>query len=234
MICNRRTFFTGSFRPSRWVPDWPGPAHKAQTIGSAIGVIGTGGRARGLMTLLKRLPGNEMVAVCDVYEPRVLQAAEIAGTADDEGRRLPPHPRRPRDRCGRDRHARSLAQDDHARRGRGGQGRLRREAGLAHDRRRRGDGEGHREPRSRSCRPARSSAAGITGCSASRSSTPAGWDRSPSSRPTGISTRPPATTRRSRWTSSIGNGGSAPAPDQPFRPERFYQWRHFWDFGGGS
>ena len=44
-----------------------------------IGVIGTGGRARGLMTLLKRLPGNEMVAVCDVYEPRLLQAAEIAG-----------------------------------------------------------------------------------------------------------------------------------------------------------
>ena len=24
------------------------------------------------------------------------------------------------------------------------------------------------------------------------------------------------------------------APDQPFRPERFYQWRHFWDFGGGG
>ena len=24
-----------------------------------------------------------------------------------------------------------------------------------------------------------------------------------------------------------------PAPNQPFRPERFYQWRHFWDFGGG-
>jgi predicted dehydrogenase len=24
-----------------------------------------------------------------------------------------------------------------------------------------------------------------------------------------------------------------PAKDQPFRPERFYQWRHFWDFGGG-
>ena len=44
-----------------------------------IGVIGTGGRARGLMTLLKRLPGNEMVAICDVYEPRLLQAAEIAG-----------------------------------------------------------------------------------------------------------------------------------------------------------
>jgi predicted dehydrogenase len=24
-----------------------------------------------------------------------------------------------------------------------------------------------------------------------------------------------------------------PAKDQPFRPERFYQWRHYWDFGGG-
>jgi predicted dehydrogenase len=45
-----------------------------------IGVIGTGGRARGLMTLLKRLPGNEIVAICDVYEPRLLQAAEIAAT----------------------------------------------------------------------------------------------------------------------------------------------------------
>ena len=46
-----------------------------------IGVIGTGGRARSLMNLLKRLPGNEMVAVCDVYEPRMLQAVEIAGTS---------------------------------------------------------------------------------------------------------------------------------------------------------
>ena len=24
-----------------------------------------------------------------------------------------------------------------------------------------------------------------------------------------------------------------PAPDRPFQPERFYQWRHFWDYGGG-
>src|ERR1044071_1073280 len=46
-----------------------------------IGVIGTGGRARGLMGLLKRLPGNEMVAICDVYEPRLLQAGEITGPA---------------------------------------------------------------------------------------------------------------------------------------------------------
>jgi predicted dehydrogenase len=44
-----------------------------------IGVIGTGGRARGLMNQLKTVAGAEMTAVCDVYEPRMLQAAEIAG-----------------------------------------------------------------------------------------------------------------------------------------------------------
>ncbi|HET7695704.1 MAG TPA: Gfo/Idh/MocA family oxidoreductase [Vicinamibacterales bacterium] len=44
-----------------------------------IGIVGTGGRARGLMNQLKRLSGAEIVAVCDVYEPRLLQAAEIAG-----------------------------------------------------------------------------------------------------------------------------------------------------------
>jgi predicted dehydrogenase len=44
-----------------------------------IGVIGTGGRARGLMKQLKDLPGQEMVAVSDVYEPRMLEAAEITG-----------------------------------------------------------------------------------------------------------------------------------------------------------
>ena len=97
------------------------------------------------MRQLRDLPGNEIVAVCDVYEPRLLQAAEIAGAAaakvadyrrilDDKDDRRRPH-RRPR----------SLAQDDDARRGRRGQGRLRRKAGLAHHRRGRRDG-----PRGRS------------------------------------------------------------------------------------
>ena len=44
-----------------------------------VGVIGTGGRARGLMKQLRELPGQEIVAVSDVYEPRLLEAAEIAG-----------------------------------------------------------------------------------------------------------------------------------------------------------
>ena len=41
-----------------------------------IGVIGTGGRARGLMRNLKDLPGQQIVAVSDVYEPRMMEAAE--------------------------------------------------------------------------------------------------------------------------------------------------------------
>ena len=35
-----------------------------------IGALGTGGRCRYLLTLLKSLPGNELVEVCDVYAPR--------------------------------------------------------------------------------------------------------------------------------------------------------------------
>ena len=46
-----------------------------------LGAIGTGGRCRGLMGLLKKLPGNELVAVSDVYEPNLLRAVEVAGSA---------------------------------------------------------------------------------------------------------------------------------------------------------
>ena len=45
-----------------------------------IGVIGTGGRARGLMRNLKDLPGQQIVAVSDVYEPRMVEAAAIPAT----------------------------------------------------------------------------------------------------------------------------------------------------------
>ena len=80
MICDRRTFFaaaTGLAIGTRMA------AATAQGANDRIrvGVIGTGGRARGLMNVLKRLPGNELVAACDVYEPRLLQAGEIAGPA---------------------------------------------------------------------------------------------------------------------------------------------------------
>jgi predicted dehydrogenase len=44
-----------------------------------IGGIGTGGRAQGLLEELKHLPGTELVGVCDVYEPKMLQALKICG-----------------------------------------------------------------------------------------------------------------------------------------------------------
>jgi predicted dehydrogenase len=44
-----------------------------------VGLIGTGGRCMYLARLLKSLPGNEVVAACDVYEPRRLEAVEKMG-----------------------------------------------------------------------------------------------------------------------------------------------------------
>jgi len=41
-----------------------------------IGAIGAGGRMRGLLDCLNKIGGNEIVAVCDVYEPRRQQVRE--------------------------------------------------------------------------------------------------------------------------------------------------------------
>src|SRR5512132_851257 len=78
MICDRRTFFaaaTGLAIGTRMTS----AAAQGANNRIRIGVIGTGGRARGLMNQLKTIPGAEMTTVCDVYEPRLLQAAEIVG-----------------------------------------------------------------------------------------------------------------------------------------------------------
>src|SRR5262245_18642811 len=45
-----------------------------------LGAIGTGGRTRYLMGLLKNLPGCEQIAVCDVYEPNLDQAVALIGS----------------------------------------------------------------------------------------------------------------------------------------------------------
>ena len=80
MSCTRRTFLTAA---SGLMVGGRLAASNAQGASDRIriGVIGTGSRARGLMSLLKKLPGTDVVEVCDAYEPRLLQAAEIAGTA---------------------------------------------------------------------------------------------------------------------------------------------------------
>ena len=45
-----------------------------------IGVIGTGGRARSLMSTFKSVGGNELTAVCDVYEDNLAQGLALAAT----------------------------------------------------------------------------------------------------------------------------------------------------------
>ena len=88
------------------MPDTPPPAGRRRFLGASLGattallagwrprsvlgandririaVIGAGGRARSLMRQLKEMPGQEVVAVSDAYEPRMAEAAEItAGRA---------------------------------------------------------------------------------------------------------------------------------------------------------
>ena len=198
-----------------------------------IGVIGTGGRARGLMTQLKRLPGNEIVAVCDVYEPRLLQAAEIAG---------PPRRRSPTTaassttgrstRCviGTPDHWHKTITLDAVAAGKD----VYVEKPVSHT-----IAEGAEMVRvDRSVeadRADRHAAAQLGPLGARQADHRLGQARPDHVRPhLLVSARaPPATTRRSSMDKLDWKRWLGPAPDQPFRPERFYQWRHFWDFGGG-
>ena len=51
-----------------------------------LGVIGTGARAQSLMKRLKEIPGTEQVLICDVYQPRLLEAAALLdGRAQQQG-----------------------------------------------------------------------------------------------------------------------------------------------------
>ena len=42
-----------------------------------LGIIGTGARAQSLMRRCKEIPGTEQIMICDVYEPRLLEAAAL-------------------------------------------------------------------------------------------------------------------------------------------------------------
>ena len=80
MNCTRRVFLTTTSSVAL------GARMAAASVQGAnnrvrVAIIGTGGRARGLMNQLKPIAGVEIVAICDVFEPRLLQAAEIAGPA---------------------------------------------------------------------------------------------------------------------------------------------------------
>ena len=232
MSCTRRTFLTAA---SGLVVGTRLAASSAQGANDRvrIGVIGTGGRARGLMSLLNKLPGNEMVAVCDVYEPRLLQAAEIAGTTAvkvvDYRKILDD----------REIDAVVIGTPDHWHKT------ITLEAVAA------GKDVYVEKPVSHSIAEG---AEMVRVIEASKQIVQTGtqqrsWDHWVLGKQIIDSGRlgqitfvhtywyqhaiagkyAPVSMEQLDWKRWLG-----PAPDQPFKPERFYQWRHFWDFGGGG
>jgi predicted dehydrogenase len=197
-----------------------------------IGVVGTGARARNLMKKLKELPGQEMVAVSDVYEPRMLEAADIAGGSvvkaldyrrllDDKGV-----------------HAVLIGAPDHWHKT------MTLEAVAA------GKDVYVEKPVSHSIEEGATMVAAVEG---SRQVVQTGtqqrsWDHwilgkqivdsGKLGRVTFVNTYwyqlrstqalPQVDVARLDWKRWLGS-----APDQPFEAERFIQWRHFKNFGGG-
>jgi predicted dehydrogenase len=197
-----------------------------------IGIIGTGGRARGLMTLLKQLPGNEMVAVCDVYEPRLLQAAEITGsgvTKVSDYRRILDDRSIDAVVVGTPDHWHKTVTLDAVAAGKD----VYVEKPVSHTLAEGAD----------MVRAIEASKQVVQTGTQQRS-----WDHFRLGKQIVESGRlgqitfvhtywyqhatagsyPPVALQQLDWKRWLGA-----APDQPFRPERFYQWRHFWDFGGG-
>jgi predicted dehydrogenase len=231
MTCNRRTFFmaaSGLALGARTALASPQGANDR----IRIGVIGTGGRARGLMNLLKKLPDNEIVAVCDVYEPHLLQAATIAGTTASK---VGDYRRILDDRAidgvviGAPDHWHKTITLDAVAAGKD----VYVEKPVSHT-----IVEGEEMVR------AIEASKQIVQTGTQQRS----WDHWIQGKEIIDSGRlgqitfvqtywyqhatagdyPPVAMDKLDWKRWLG-----PAPEQPFRPERFYQWRHFWDFGGG-
>ena len=231
MNCTRRVFLTAA---SGLALGTRLAAATAQGAGNRvrIGVIGTGGRARGLMNQLKTIAGAELVAVCDVYEPRLLQAAEIAGPAALKTAQY----RQILDN--REIDAVLIGAPDHWHKtmtldaiGAGKDVYI--EKPVSHS----------IEEGEEMVRAIETSKQVVQTGTQQRS-----WehwllgkqliDAGKLGQITFVhtywyqharaGTYAPVTMEKLDWKAWLG-----PARDQPFRPERFYQWRHFWDFGGG-
>jgi len=231
MNCTRRTFLTAASGLA------VGARLAAASVQGAndrirVGVIGTGGRARGLMTQLKTLAGAEMIAVCDVYEPRLLQAAEIVGP---NALKVQDH-RRILDN--REIDAVLIGAPDHWHK------RMTLDAVAA------GKDVYVEKPVSHTIEEGVEMVKTIE---ASKQVVQTGtqqrswehWMLGKQIVDSGklgqitfvhtywyqharVGTYAPVSLEKLDWKQWLGS-----APDQPFRPERFYQWRHFWNFGGG-
>lgn len=198
-----------------------------------IGVIGTGGRARGLMNQLKDLRGVEINAVCDVYEPRLLQAAEIAAPGAVRAadyRRILDNPGVDAVLIGTPDHWHKQITLDAIAAGKD----VYVEKPISH---RIEEGE-------EMVRAVEASKQVVQTGTQQRS-----WDHWKLGKQLidsgrlgqvtfvhlywyqmgGTGTFQPVDLDKLDWRAWLG-----PAPEQPFVPQRFYQWRHYWDFGGGQ
>jgi predicted dehydrogenase len=231
MTWTRRTFLRAASAGALAVP-LPAASARGANDHVRIGVIGTGGRARGLMTLLKKLAGAELTAVCDVYEPRLLQAAEIAGP---QVRKVADYRRLLDDR---EIDAVLIGTPDHWHQ------KMTLDAVAA------GKDVFVEKPVSHTIEEG---AEMVRAIEASKQVVQTGtqqrsWEHFILGKQIVDSGKlGQITLVQTYWYQKAGGGSFAPvaleqldwkqwlgsAPDQPFRPERFYQWRHFWDFGGG-
>jgi predicted dehydrogenase len=232
---NRRRFIGTSLAGSAAVAFRPQLAG-AEVLGASdrvrIGVIGTGGRARYLMRLLKELPGNALVAVSDAYEPRALEAVEIAGPG-----------------CARHPDYRRLLDDgqvDAVVIGAPDHWHLR----MAADAVAAGKDVYLEKPVSRTIADGEAllKAVGASKQVVQTGTQQRSWEHFALGKQLVDSGKlGQVTFVHTYWHQRMVPGGFpdvdqakldwkgwlGPAPDQPWNPERFFRWRHFRDFGGG-
>lgn len=197
-----------------------------------IGVIGTGGRARGLMGQLKAIRGVELTTLCDVYGPSLARAKEHAPAAAHvaDYRRMLDDPAID---------AVLIGAPDHWHRT------------MTIDAVKAGKDVYVEKPISRTIEEGE---AMVQAVEASRQVVQTGtqqrsWSHFTLGKELLDSGRLGQTTFvHTYWYQQPGSIASAtvdtagldwkawlgPAPARPFDPERLLQWRHFWDYGGGG
>jgi predicted dehydrogenase len=232
MNCSRRVFLTtasGAALSTRLA----GASVQGANDRVRVAIIGTGGRARGLMNQLKPIAGVEIVGVCDVFEQRLLQAAEIAGPSalkTDEYRRILDNKEIDAVLIGAPDHWHKTMTLDAVAAGKD----VYVEKPVSHT----------IEEGAEMVKVIEASKQIVQTGTQQRS-----WEHYLQGKEIVQSGKLGQITfvqaywyqhaRRGEWPAAQPAGLDwkrwlGPAKDQPFRPERLYQWRHFWDFGGGQ
>jgi len=199
-----------------------------------LGAIGTGGRTRYLMGRLKNLPGNEQVAACDVYEPNLDQAVALIGSG---GRRYADY-RSMLD--SREVDAVVIGSPDHWHKQ------------MTIDAVKAGKDVYVEKPISHSIEEGEAIVAAVesSGRVVQTGTQQRSWEHFILGKQIVESGKlGQITFGQAYWYQNYAarkrlldlnaskldwKGWLGPAPDQPIKPERFFLWRWYWDFGGGA